>query len=88
MGWAYGNDRIAALSGYYVHIAANMYPHKLKTALFLITVPINLAVFPFMFPLAEGGGIRSGMPVWDGNGAFTAIYDCGWILVCPAGGCR
>ena len=45
-------------------ILANMYPHKLKLLFSFITVPINLAVFPFMFLLAEGGGIRSGMPVW------------------------
>ena len=40
-------------------ILANMYPHKLKLLFSFITVPINLAVFPFMFLLAEGGGIRS-----------------------------
>ena len=64
-------------------ILANMYPHKLKLLFSFITVPINLAVFPFMFLLAEGGGIRSGMPVWMAMGLLLLFMtaDGFWFVL-------
>ena len=64
-------------------ILANMYPHKLKLLFSFITVPINLAVFPFMFFLAEGGGIRSGMPVWMAMGLLLLFMtaDGFWFVL-------
>ena len=64
-------------------ILANMYPHKLKLLFSFITVPINLAVFPFMFLLAEGGGIRSGMSVWMAMGLLLLFMtaDGFWFVL-------
>lgn len=45
-----------------IFILANMYPKNVKIFSSFITVPLNFAVFPFLF--TEGGGIKSGMPVW------------------------
>lgn len=45
-------------------VLAGTYPKRVKKLFPFITVPLNLIVFPFMFIWAEGGGIKSGMPVW------------------------
>ena len=64
-------------------VLTNVYPHKLKLLFSFITVPINLAFFPFMFLLAEGGGIRSGMPVWMAMGLLLLFVtaDGFWFVL-------
>lgn len=42
----------------------NMYPEKLNLFSAMILLPLNLLFFPYMLIFAEGGGIKSGMPVW------------------------
>ena len=42
----------------------NMYPQNINVFTAVILLPINFAVFPYMLIFAEGGGIKSGMPVW------------------------
>lgn len=64
-------------------ILANMYPAKLKLFSSFITIPLNLLVFPFMFLGAEGGGIRSGMPLWMAMGILMLFMtaDGIWFIV-------
>lgn len=54
-------------------VLANLYPKMIKIFSVLIVAPVNFVMFPFMFLLAEGGGIKSGMPVWL---AFGMILVC------------
>ncbi|MBO5032025.1 MAG: response regulator [Lachnospiraceae bacterium] len=59
-------------------ILANLYPKMIRIFSVLVIAPINFVMFPFMFLVAEGGGVKSGMPVW-------LVF--GLILVCiiPSG---
>lgn len=45
-------------------ILANVYPNRVNLFSTLILVLLNFVVFPYLFLFAEGGGIKSGMPVW------------------------
>lgn len=45
-------------------VLGNIYPHNLDILSMLILLPLNFAIFPYMLVRAEGGGIKSGMPVW------------------------
>lgn len=45
-------------------ILANVYPAKIDLFSALILVLLNFIVFPYLFLFAEGGGIKSGMPIW------------------------
>lgn len=54
-------------------VLANLYPKKVQLFSSLIIAPVNLIMFPYMFLFADGGGIKSGMPIW---------MTFGIILVC------
>lgn len=54
-------------------ILANFYPQKVQFFSTLIIAPVNFLLFPYMFLFADGGGLKSGMPVW---------LTFGIILVC------
>lgn len=45
-------------------VMANLYPKKVQLFSTLIIAPVNLIMFPYMFLFADGGGIKSGMPIW------------------------
>ncbi len=47
-----------------VAVLGNLYPQKTSLFFTMIVGIVDLIVFPFMFLFAEGGGIKSGMPVW------------------------
>ena len=40
------------------------FPAKYDLFAALIMVPVNCAVFPYIFLISDGGGISSGMPIW------------------------
>ncbi len=54
-------------------VMANLHPKKVQLFSSLIIAPVNLIMFPYMFLFADGGGIKSGMPIW---------LTFGIILVC------
>lgn len=45
-------------------VLGNMYPNRVSLFSTMIIAPLNLIYMPYMFLFAEGGGIRSGMPIW------------------------
>ena len=64
-------------------ILANIYQYDVSILSLFITVPLNLAVFPFMFMVAEGGGIKSGMPVWMTMGILLIFVTSHgrWLII-------
>lgn len=65
----YERDGVLILSVLLVYmicmlILGNVYPKKLNLLSGLLIVPVNFVVFPIMFLFTEGGGLKSGMPVW------------------------
>lgn len=84
----YEQDGLLALAALFLYllvmfILANMYPQKVSILSSFITVPLNLFVFPFMFIVAEGGGIRSGMPVWMTMGILLIFVTAQgrWLII-------
>lgn len=45
-------------------VIGNLYPNRVSLFSAMIIAPLNFIFMPYMFLFAEGGGIRSGMPVW------------------------
>lgn len=65
----YERDGVLILSVLLVYmicmlILGNVYPQKLDLLSGLLVVPVNFVVFPIMFLFTQGGGLKSGMPVW------------------------
>lgn len=54
-------------------VLANLYPHRVQLFSALVIASVNFIMFPYMLLFADGGGIKSGMPVW---------LTFGIILVC------
>lgn len=42
----------------------NAYPHKLQLLKTMALLPMLLVIIPYLFMGTEGGGIKSGMPIW------------------------
>lgn len=42
----------------------NSYPHKLPLFKAMALIPMILAMIPYLYMGTEGGGIKSGMPIW------------------------
>ncbi len=82
----YDSDGIITLAVTWIYLviifaACNLHP-KLLGLFSAITISfVNLLAFPYMFLYANGGGIKSGMPVWL---AFGLILLCmltsGWYF--------
>ncbi len=45
-------------------ILINVYPQKMALWSAIVTIPLNFIFFPYQFIISNGGGIRSGMPIW------------------------
>lgn len=82
----YASDGLITMFAFLVFLIAaavlgNFYPRKIPLLSAMIIGIVDFAVFPFMFLFAEGGGIKSGMPVWM---TFGVILLCmmteGWYF--------
>lgn len=64
-----------------IFVACNLYP-KLVGLFSAISISfVNLLAFPYMLLFANGGGIRSGMPVWLTFGLILlCILTSGWYF--------
>lgn len=82
----YASDGLLTMLAFLIFLIAvavlgNLYPRKIPLFSAMIIGIVDFIVFPFMFLFAEGGGIKSGMPVWM---TFGVILLCmmteGWYF--------
>ena len=64
-----------------IFVAGNLYPNKVGLLSAITISFVNFAAFPYLFLFAEGGGVKSGMPVWLTLGIILlCIMTSGWYF--------
>lgn len=82
----YGSDGIITIAVTWAYLviifaACNLHP-KMVGLFSAVTISfVNLVAFPYMFLFANGGGIKSGMPVWLAFGLILLyMLTSGWYF--------